>query len=261
MLWGADNYELSMTSEDGSRLGMVINVPKFVHSEIPSLYAWENSNSPYFVLALDAEKAWDYVDKMNTHGSFQQIDPHAPSEEDIRHIGGLTFIIARTTHGEIGFSLAGEVPDPPKESLETLVRFAGVFDLAYKRFMDLQKAEAQAREAEIQLALERVRARSLAMHHTSELQEVVNITAQQLHGIGMDINGGVFICINAEVDKELSIWASGGMADYVHKVVAPFLDKPIFTQIRDAISKGDSFLVENFSDEEKRAMFTHLFNY
>ncbi|MEZ5029260.1 MAG: hypothetical protein R2765_10820 [Ferruginibacter sp.] len=41
------------------------------------------------------------------------------------------------------------------------------------------------------------------MHHTSELQDVVNITAQQLLGIGMDINGGVFICINSEVDKEL----------------------------------------------------------
>ncbi|MFX8285755.1 hypothetical protein ABTL53_19635, partial [Acinetobacter baumannii] len=46
-------------------------------------------------------------------------------------------------------------------------RFAKVFEQAYTRFLDLQKAEAQARESEIQLALERVRAKSLAMHHTS----------------------------------------------------------------------------------------------
>src|SRR5690606_23895462 len=112
------------------------------------------------------------------------------------------------------------------EQTDIMLRFTKVFQQAYTRFLDLQKAEAQAREAEIQLALERVRARSLAMHHTSELQEVVNIAAQQLHGIGIDINGGVFIAINTEIDKELSIWASGGMADYIQKVIVPELNKP-----------------------------------
>ncbi|MCF1751643.1 ATP-binding protein [Mariniradius sediminis] len=153
------------------------------------------------------------------------------------------------------------ITEIPCKEEEIFKRFAQVFDLTYTRFLDLQKAEAQAREAEIQLALERVRARSLAMHHTSELQEVVNIAAQQLHGIGMDIDGGVFICINAEIDEDLTIWASGGMADYVQKVVAPVLDKPIFTQIRDAIRKGNSFLVERFSDNEKLEMFAHLFQF
>jgi hypothetical protein len=33
---------------------------------------------------------------------------------------------------------------------------AKVFEQAYTRFLDLQKAEAQARESQIQLALERV---------------------------------------------------------------------------------------------------------
>ena len=145
------------------------------------------------------------------------------------------------------------------EQTDIMLRFTKVFQQAYTRFLDLQKAEAQAREAEIQLALERVRARSLAMHHTSELQEVVNIAAQQLHGIGMDINGGVFIAINTEIDKELSIWASGGMADYIQKVIVPELNKPIFTTLRDALRKGNSFLIETFSDKEKREMFTHLF--
>ena len=31
MQWAKDNYEMSMTAEDGGRLGMVITVPKFVH--------------------------------------------------------------------------------------------------------------------------------------------------------------------------------------------------------------------------------------
>jgi len=49
--------------------------------------------------------------------------------------------MARTTHGEIGFSLPGTVPNPPEESVTTLARFAGVFDLAYRRFEDLKEAE------------------------------------------------------------------------------------------------------------------------
>ena len=50
-----------------------------------------------------------------------------------------------------------------QETIQLLERFAGVFDLTYTRFLDLQKAEAQAREAQIEVALERVRARAMAM--------------------------------------------------------------------------------------------------
>ena len=52
-------------------------------------------------------------------------------------------------------------------------RFANVFEQTYTRFLDLQKAEAQAREAQIELALERVRARTMAMQNSDELSETV----------------------------------------------------------------------------------------
>ena len=41
------------------------------------------------------------------------------------------------------------------ETLEIQKRFAKVFEQTYTRFLDLQKAEAQAREAQIEAALER----------------------------------------------------------------------------------------------------------
>ena len=40
-------------------------------------------------------------------------------------------------------------------------RVGRVFEQTYTRFLDLQKAEAQARESQIQLAMERVRARTM----------------------------------------------------------------------------------------------------
>src|SRR5690606_14386677 len=99
-----------------------------------------------------------------------------------------------------------------------LARFANVFDQAYTRFLDLQKAEAQAREAQIEAALERVRSRSLAMHHTDELQDVVNVVAQQLLSMGIDMDGGIFMAINEEAGHDLPLWAAAGSADYVQKV-------------------------------------------
>ena len=54
-----------------------------------------------------------------------------------------------------------------------LKRFAKVFEQTYTRFLDLQKAEAQAREAQIELGLERVRARAMAMQKSDELKELI----------------------------------------------------------------------------------------
>ena len=65
---------------------------------------------------------------------------------------------------------------PAAETLKLLERFANVFDLTYTRFLDLQKAEAQAKESQIQLALERVRARTMAMQKSDELFEAAVIT-------------------------------------------------------------------------------------
>jgi len=109
--------------------------------------------------------------------------------------------------------------------------------------------------------LERVRAKSLAMHHSSELQEVVNIVAQQLHNMNIDMNGGVFICINKEVDKDAPLWAAAGVADYVQKVVVPNSVIPIISRLRDAIKKGNNFLQEEFSNKEKKEFFRNLFTH
>ncbi|HSM24434.1 MAG TPA: SpoIIE family protein phosphatase, partial [Anaerolineaceae bacterium] len=141
MRWLPDKYEKAMTSGDGTRIGMVMTLPRHIHGDIKLLADWEKSNEPALVFAMDVDTAVEYVGKMITLGDFQQVDPQAPTLDDIRHIGGLTFFMARTTHGEIGFSLPGTVPNPHAESVITLVRFAGVFDLAYRRFEDLKEAE------------------------------------------------------------------------------------------------------------------------
>ena len=141
MRWLPDKYDKAMTSGDGTRIGMVMTLPRHIHGDVKLVADWEKSDESTLVFAMDVDTAVEYVEKMITLGDFQQVDPQAPTLDDIRHIGGLTFIMARTTHGEIGFSLPGTVPNPPAEAVATLARFAAVFDLAYRRFEDLREAE------------------------------------------------------------------------------------------------------------------------
>ena len=71
------------------------------------------------------------------------------------------------------------------EAKMVMKRFANVFNLTYKRFLDLQKAEAQAREAQIEASLERVRAHAMAMHNSADLSSTVNIFFKELKALGI----------------------------------------------------------------------------
>jgi signal transduction histidine kinase len=224
-----DSYEMSMTSEDGSRIGMVISIPKYVHERIPGLLEWENSKEPTYVLALDADDAWDYIDNMNKHGQYKLVDPHAPTQEDIRQIGGLTFVLARTTHGEIGFGLPGYVSNPPQEALVTLTRFAVVFDRAYSRFEDLKAAERNNRETQIELGLERSRNQSMLMQHSDELNKTSEVFHEQLELLGIDSEFS-YLWLPDEHKKEHLFWATWhenkkGKQKFKNKKVSYRLDK------------------------------------
>ena len=261
MRWLPDHYEKAMTSGDGTRIGMVMTLPRHIHGDIKQVADWEKGKDATHILAMDVNEAVDYVDKMITLGDFEQVDPQAPTLDDVRHIGGLTFVMARTTHGEIGFSLPGKQTNVPKDDLNTLVRFASVFDLAYKRFEDLKAAERQHREAQIELALERVRASAMSMQRPSDLQEVIHTVHQELLKLEITISGGSFIVINREIDREIVCWGSGGTADTSDEIHIPYVDKPFYTNLVNIIKSGPGFFTEEYTQKEKKEFFTFLFQH
>ncbi len=73
-----------------------------------------------------------------------------------------------------------------EEEINLFKRFRNVFELAYRRFTDIQKAEAQTKEAKIEAALERIRSRALAMHNSVEVGNVSDLLLSELEK--MDIN-------------------------------------------------------------------------
>ena len=259
MMWLPEIYEKAMTSGDGSRIGFVMKLPRYIHGDIPLLAKWEKSKKPTVVFPMDAETAIDYVDKMVNLGDFKNIDPQAPSHDDIRHIGGLTFIMARTSHGEIGYSLPGIVKNPPKEDLDILVRFAAAFDLAHQRFMDLQKAEAQARETQIELGLEKVRSRSMAMHKSNELKDVIQVLYNQFIKLNIKIEHAGFV-IDYKENDDMHIWLADHNAVFP-KIVLPYFDCAHWNSFIEAKKKGQNFFTNQLNFDEKNKFYNDLFEF
>jgi hypothetical protein len=143
-------------------------------------------------------------------------------------------------------------PDPEVESI--LKKMGGAFDLAYKRFQDLQKAEEQARDAQIESSLERVRSRSLAMHNTSELQDVIHSVHRELMDLGLGIYGGSFIVINEDIKDKIRCWGSGGTADTTEEIVIPYFDKPFYTNLFKRVQGKPGFFTEEFTHKESSSL-------
>ena len=70
------------------------------------------------------------------------------------------------------------------EQFDIMLRFAKVFDLTYTRFNDLKQAEAQAREARIETALEKIRASTMAMQRSEDLSQTAFVLFKQFKELG-----------------------------------------------------------------------------
>ncbi|MDA0684522.1 MAG: nuclear transport factor 2 family protein [Bacteroidetes bacterium] len=82
--------------------------------------------------------------------------------------------------------------EPPEEILTILPRMAQAFDHAYRRHQDLERAEAQTREAQVEAALERIRSRTIGMQSSDELAEVSLVLDKEIRGLGTKTWGCAF---------------------------------------------------------------------
>lgn len=60
------------------------------------------------------------------------------------------------------------------------------------------------RELEIEKAFEKVRAFAMTMRHSTDLQKVVNLVAQELDNMSLDITGVFMVINNNEIDKQFT---------------------------------------------------------
>ncbi len=147
----------------------------------------------------------------------------------------------------------------PAESLQLLERFAQVFDQTYTRFLDLQKAEAQAREAQIETALERVRSRSMGMQKSEELKEVIKIVYQQLKHLKINLDHAGFV-IDYTPGGDWHFWIADEQ-DIPSKITHPYFESVWANQFNDAKEKGADFFATHLNFEEKNKFYNELLSY
>ena len=96
---------------------------------------------------------------------------------------------------------------PTKEAQELQQRAAKVFDFAYRRYLDLKRSEAQAREAQIEVALEKVRSRAMAMQKSEDLALAVSTMFEELEKLHLKIIR-CGIAIHNKIKNTADLWTT-----------------------------------------------------
>ncbi|MCW3120064.1 MAG: hypothetical protein JWM28_4146, partial [Chitinophagaceae bacterium] len=148
-------------------------------------------------------------------------------------------------------TLAGLEP-LSNEHFDILLRFAKVFDLTYTRFNDLKQAEAQAKEAQIELALERVRARTMAMQKSSELREVAAVVFEQMGQFDFDAFMSLIV-LHDKATRDYECWMPAHIQTVLpHNYRVPYFDHPFHKLFIDSLQEGIPYKVLELSGETKR---------
>ena len=158
--------------------------------------------------------------------------------------------------GDIGISTFKPIN---KSQIKTLKRFRNVFDLAYKRYMDISKAEAQAREAKIEAALEKVRAKAMGMHKSEEVGSVSDILFAELNKLDFDIRGCSIVVIDKLEDK-MELWRARSTVSIkpfestslakAMNIVKKYLPD-FFPKFLNAVGTRKGQLIEEFSGKRR----------
>ena len=150
--------------------------------------------------------------------------------------------------------------EPHPEAWDIFKRFGKVFEQTYTRFLDLQKVEAQAKESQIEAALERVRSRSMAMQKSEELREVIQVIYEQLVHLGVKVDGAG-LGMDYWESNDFNVWNAGPYLAYPAKIHIPYFDHPQFNLFKEAKEKRLDFFTTNLTFEEKNKFWDHFFKY
>ena len=211
--------------------------------------------TPYFVIEYGPDKLkqaldeWYEVDK-NIYSVLKQAIETGQLSIQWNATGSLS-------RGVLSLDL---LKPPTEDTKQIVMKMTAAFDLAYQRFEDLKQAEAQAREAKIENALEKVRSRSLAMHQSDELQDVINTVFDRMRDLEIEAHTAA-IMISKKDSKDIELWIQNIGRNFSSSIIIPYNEKiqlcrDLF-QWRENITDVPS---KTYSKEEKDDYFHHLFS-
>ncbi|MEI9955675.1 MAG: hypothetical protein WDM90_05045 [Ferruginibacter sp.] len=135
------------------------------------------------------------------------------------------------------------------EELQLFQRFLKVFDLSYRRYLDIEIAIAQSTEAKIEAALEKVRSRSLAMQKSEELKDVVATVFEKMNELFFLTDGGVSIVTGFKAFEYADHWVAADKIGESVLVRFPYTQNPIPSDFTQAKINGTSFYSKKYTKE------------
>jgi len=194
--------ELWLTSyaDSGEMKGMLYYFNLHIHPVFENIIPARKENKPYALTILSGNQVRSYYHTMSTYLSV----PGQQVFNETEYFYSFFF-----SHGTINVVTNQPLTD---EQCRIMIRFAQVFGLIYTRFLDLQKAETSVKEAQIESALERVRARAQAMQQPEELKDVTRVFRYEMGTLGKDELETCQIYIYDETARKSECWVA--LKDY-----------------------------------------------
>ncbi len=247
-----ENNQLWTAHKNGDEVNMHIGyIDMTSHPLLKSARKAWIEQVPLHRYVLEGEDLLNYYQLLNHAPDYKiQIPIEKLPKKEIQHC----FIF------EHGFFYAFSPIEFQPELIQITKRFSSLFEQTYRRYLDLVRAEAQAREAEIELALERVRARTMAMHHTEELKEVIQVVFDQFVGLNIHVDHAGFI-LDYKEREDMHIWLADHHQGVPTEITIPYFDSPHWNSYLEAKAKQESFFANLLPFEVKNKFYMGLFEW
>lgn len=210
--------------------------------------AMQKSANSFFIGSIKEDELQKFRDWRKEYGQFPD-----PILDDLPEVFYYFYSIGQ---GGLGLTTYQAINE---NELEIFKRFHLVFKLAYRRFMDIQQAEAQAREAQIETALERIRSRALSMHKSDEVGDVSDLLFSELEKMNINPTGFSIMVFDREQDK-YELWRAKEVAHqgvYETFSIKAMYDKldmhiPGFTEeLESEWNSGSPFFIAEFRGKKR----------
>jgi hypothetical protein len=154
---------------------LLVTEVDYKNHELQSLFANQmlRGAEELFSSALTGKEVQDWYDYQKTTNQF--------ADSYLENAQSLNYYFYSLGPVALGISTYSPLSE---EEINLFKRFRNVFDLAYRRFLDIEQAEAQAREAKIEASLERVRAQALSMRKPDDLPGICEVLFTELLTLG-----------------------------------------------------------------------------
>jgi signal transduction histidine kinase len=154
---------------------------------------------------------------------------------------------------------------PPNEWIkQILTKFVAVFSLAYRRYKDLRLAEEQAREAQIEASLERVRSKTMAMHSSEDVTAATESMFDEFKRLGIN-NLRCGVSDIHPTNRTFDVFGGGITNLTAGNTIRGFSlfgidEHPVWQRWFDSWKKKEVFFVVHLAGQEKEDYYNYINN-